>query len=98
MLLPKLSESLAGRMELLTLWPFSQGEMKGVWEGFIDGLFSKQSVWPSESQLRRDERVGKVHGGYPSVIAGSSSARRKARDFTGLSLRFNWRNNDPQRD
>jgi hypothetical protein len=25
-LLPKLSESLAGRMEVLTLWPFSQGE------------------------------------------------------------------------
>lgn len=25
MLLPKLSESLPGRMEILTLWPFSQG-------------------------------------------------------------------------
>ena len=30
MLLPKLSESLAGRMEALTLWPFSQGEIRGV--------------------------------------------------------------------
>ena len=30
LLLPKLSESLAGRMEVLTLWPFSQGEMNGV--------------------------------------------------------------------
>jgi predicted AAA+ superfamily ATPase len=29
LLLPKLSESLAGRMEVLTLWPFSQGEMEG---------------------------------------------------------------------
>jgi len=30
MLLPKISESLAGRMEVLTLWPFSQGEMRGT--------------------------------------------------------------------
>jgi len=36
MLLPKLAESLAGRMEVLTLWPFSQGEMAGVREGFVD--------------------------------------------------------------
>jgi predicted AAA+ superfamily ATPase len=27
MLLPKLSESSAGRLEVVTLWPFSQGEM-----------------------------------------------------------------------
>src|SRR5271157_2691208 len=47
MLLPKLSESLAGRMEALTLWPFSQGEIRGVREGFVDALFSKQPVWSS---------------------------------------------------
>ena len=45
LLLPKLSESLAGRMEVLTLWPFSQGEMNGVREGFLDALFSKKPVW-----------------------------------------------------
>src|SRR5271166_319462 len=28
LLLPKLSESLAGRMEVLTLWPFSQGDKR----------------------------------------------------------------------
>src|SRR6266566_5740494 len=36
MLLPKLSESLAGRIEVLTLWPFSQGEIRGVRENFVD--------------------------------------------------------------
>jgi uncharacterized protein len=40
MLLPKLSQSLAGRMEVLTLGPFSKGEMNGVPENFIDTLFS----------------------------------------------------------
>jgi predicted AAA+ superfamily ATPase len=33
--------------DMLTLWPFSQGEMKSVREGFIDALFSKQPVWSS---------------------------------------------------
>jgi len=40
LLLPKLSESLAGRMEILSLWPFSQGELEGVQEHFIDGLYA----------------------------------------------------------
>src|ERR1700730_8951253 len=62
LLLPKLSESLAGRMEVLTLWPFSQGEMHSVREGFLDALFSKQPIWSSEksSKVRRDELLEKV--------------------------------------
>jgi hypothetical protein len=81
MLLPKLSESLAGRMEVLTLWPFSQGEMNRISEGFIDALFSRQPVWSSgkSNGVGRDDLVEKVlTGGYPLVIARNSSARRKA--------------------
>jgi predicted AAA+ superfamily ATPase len=81
MLLPKLSESLAGRMEILTLWPFSQGEMNSVSEGFIDALFSKQPVWSSgkSSGVGRDELLGKVLvGGYPLVVARNVGARRTA--------------------
>ena len=37
--LPRISESLAGRMEVLTLWPFSQGELLRHRDGFIDGVF-----------------------------------------------------------
>jgi predicted AAA+ superfamily ATPase len=40
MLLPRLSESLAGRIEVITLWPFSQGEIEGTVESFIDKIFS----------------------------------------------------------
>lgn len=79
MLLPKLSESLAGRMEILTLWPFSQGEIAGVREDFVDQLFSRQIVWPTRKNVRRDELFEKVlAGGYPQVIARNSAARRKA--------------------
>ncbi len=81
LLLPKLSESLAGRMELLTLWPFSQGEINGVKEGFVDALFSKQPAWTSgkTKSLQRDELFEKVlAGGYPLAIARNAGARRKA--------------------
>lgn len=81
LVLPKLSESLAGRMELLTLWPFSQGEMNGIKEGFVDALFSRQPGWSSgkSGSPRREELVEKVlAGGYPPVIARNAGARRKA--------------------
>jgi len=81
MLLPKLSESLAGRLELLTLWPFSQGEINGVKEGFLDALFSKQPAWSAgkTKNLQRDELFEKVlTGGYPPAVARHTGARRKA--------------------
>lgn len=81
LLLPKLSESLAGRMEVLTLWPFSQGELHGVEENFIDTLFSRKSVvWsgklPAVSWGDLLEII--VAGGYPSAVARQNAARRDA--------------------
>ncbi|MFP5228077.1 MAG: ATP-binding protein [Acidobacteriota bacterium] len=81
MLLPKLSESLAGRMEVLTLWPFSQGEMHGIREKFIDTLFSKSPLtWSDKSRaVSWDELLEMiVTGGYPPAVARHSAARRDA--------------------
>ena len=81
MLLPKLSESLAGRMEVLTLWPFSQGEMHGVRESFSDTLFSRQPVgWSGKSAaIGREELLETVlAGGYPLAVARQSTVRRDA--------------------
>ena len=39
MTLPRLSESLAGRMEVIPLFPFSAGELAGGREGFLPRLF-----------------------------------------------------------
>ena len=38
--LPRVSESLAGRMEVHTLFPLSQGELSNKKETFIDWIFS----------------------------------------------------------
>jgi uncharacterized protein len=81
MLLPKLSESLAGRMEVLTLWPFSQGEIEGVSEGFIDALFAPKPAWSERKadNPHRNELWGRVlKGGYPPTIARNAESRRKA--------------------
>ena len=55
LLLPRLSESLAGRMEIFTLWPLSQGEFAGVREMFIDMLFSEKL--PSSEPISADTKT-----------------------------------------
>lgn len=76
LVLPKVAESLAGRMEVLTLWPFSQGEAEGRAEGFVDACFASDfrpgnppgADWPSLS-----ERIAR--GGYPEVQSRTSERR-----------------------
>lgn len=72
--MPKLSESLAGRVEVLDLWTFSQGELAGVRETFLDTLITQ----PECLALRRCEEISRdvlfarlVRGGYPEVIDAS---------------------------
>jgi hypothetical protein len=80
LLLPKLSESLAGRMEVLTLWPFSQGELKGVSEGLVDALFAKEPAWARKAAagLQRGELFGRaLAGGYPMALSRPAPARRR---------------------
>ncbi len=81
MLLPKLSKSLAGRMEVLTLWPFSQGELRGVRDNFVEILFQRNHANWSGKQPRIS--WGKlleiiVTGGYPPAVARHNPARREA--------------------
>lgn len=76
MLLPRLSDSLAGRIELLSLWPLSQGELTGKREGFIDALFSeaKSLSVTVEPDIPLMERL--LIGGYPEVVKRSTPYRR----------------------
>lgn len=77
-LLPTVSESLAGRMEILTLWPLSQGEIQGVREGFVDALFAKEPPAPSIPPLDRDDLFRRVlGGGFPELVGTMSAERRR---------------------
>ena len=46
--LPKIADSLAGRMEVQVLWPFSQGELDGRPEGFVDACFGAPEALSTE--------------------------------------------------
>jgi predicted AAA+ superfamily ATPase len=81
LLLPKISESLAGRIEILTLWPFSQGEMAGRRDGLIDALYSPQfrPTAARAATTQRDELLYKaLVGGYPTAVERPSATRREA--------------------
>lgn len=79
LLVPDLSESLAGRMEILSLWPFSQGELAGLKESFVDDLFA--DTLPFKNMQREDPHVirGKIiKGGYPEAVSRAKEDRRQA--------------------
>jgi len=79
LVLPKVSESLAGRMEVLTLWPFSQGEIEASEEGFVDACFAsefKARKVASEGWPTLAERIAR--GGFPEAVARAAGARRRA--------------------
>ncbi len=78
LLLPRVSESLVGRMEILTLWPFSQGEHEGFAEQFVDTLFTEPlSVCAAAGLDRADLTRRVLSGGYPEAVA-RNAARREA--------------------
>lgn len=79
LLLPQLAETLVGRMEVLTLWPFSQGELAGRRERLIDALFAGEAPAPSgPATALADVWVRLRAGGYPEALARPSAERRDA--------------------
>jgi hypothetical protein len=79
LLLPKISESLAGRLEIFTLWPFSQGELSRHTEGFIDTMFGASLPQSVRSQQDRTGIVNRVlTGGYPEVVGRIDIRRQRA--------------------
>ncbi len=75
--LPTVADSLAGRMEVHTLWPLSQGEIRGRKERFIDVIFSKSKLSNINSNLTFYELAEMMSfGGFPEVIQRSSAKRR----------------------
>ncbi|MBI4401527.1 MAG: ATP-binding protein [Nitrospirae bacterium] len=78
-LLPLLSESLAGRMETLALWPLSQGEIEERREGFVDAVFARTLPSMADGLPSRSEIVRRiVRGGYPEVLSRTAESRRSA--------------------
>ncbi len=78
LLLPRVSESLAGRMEILTLWPLSQGEIDGRTEGFVDRLFSVDPLPSAQGGEPAGDLMERIlRGGYPEPMGRPVGPRRE---------------------
>jgi hypothetical protein len=76
-LLPRLSESLAGRIEILPLWPLSQDEIGGRPAHFADRLLSRVSWRAREHSLQRADLCRRiVAGGFPEALERKTADRR----------------------
>jgi len=75
LLIPKLGDSLAGRMEILELFPLSAGEIEDRQENCIEWLFSNE-VPKAVIPITKDALYQKIlTGGYPSVQGLNSEDR-----------------------
>ncbi|MGH3544977.1 MAG: ATP-binding protein [Mycobacteriales bacterium] len=80
---PAVAETLAGRVDIVTLWPLSQGELRDSTEGadnFVDRAFAAPAdlIRHSGPALRRADYFDAVcTGGYPAVQRLSGRNRRR---------------------
>jgi hypothetical protein len=80
LLLPGLADTLAGRMEVLTLWPLSSAELQGQVglnraEALFDGATELVEPQPCDRAILADTLL---KGGFPEVVARSTHRRRAA--------------------
>jgi predicted AAA+ superfamily ATPase len=76
--LPQVADSLAGRMEVVPLWPLSLAEVHGVAPAFLELAFESRLA-ASPGKPRADALVEAVlAGGYPEMHLRASAERRRA--------------------
>ncbi len=81
--LPTVSESLAGRMEIINLLPLSRSEIKNKKPLFLEHAFVGKLIKPSEVLIDHALVQAVLTGGYPEMLARQDAKRRRAwqRDY-----------------
>ena len=78
--LRRLPDALIGRMETVELWPFSQGEIEGTIERFVDTVFADEESRAATSDETRQSYLDRaLRGGFPEAV--SREPARRARYF-----------------
>ncbi|MBI4936655.1 MAG: ATP-binding protein [Nitrosomonadales bacterium] len=80
LLLPGIADSLAGRMEILSLWPLSNAEIAGaptinLADWLFDGPINALGISPCD-RVQLIEKL--LCGGYPEVVSRNTPRRRAA--------------------
>ena len=81
--LPQVSESLAGRMEIVSLLPLSRAEIRGKKPGFLKAAFDGKLGKAAEPMIGDDLVQAVLTGGYPEMLRRGDPKRRQtwARDY-----------------
>ena len=75
---PGMTESLAGRMEIIELWPLSRAETLGSSGDFVDRAFAGLDAVSCRSELTKDDYLDLVClGGFPEPLGRAASRRRQ---------------------
>ena len=75
--MPKIADSLAGRMEVVPMLPLMQAEIEGAEGNFVDFAFGQGEVVPREWELGRPIEERAMIGGFPEPVARTSARRRQ---------------------
>jgi len=75
--MPRVADSLVGRMEMLTLFPLSQGEIEGHRETFVDAVFDDRLPRAPSVPNRTDLVRRVLRGGFPDAYGRATERRRR---------------------
>ena len=81
------ADAFVGRLEVVELWPLTQGEIDGQPDGFVDWVFSHDHSMPVSGELTRYDYAERIdRGGFPEAIhrTGKRRSRWFARYLTTL--------------
>jgi uncharacterized protein len=83
--LPQVSDSLAGRIEVLELWPLAQSELGKPYD-LLECVIT--GVWPHRITGESEVLEALVRGGFPEALERSEPSRREAwfRSYLGTVL------------
>ncbi len=76
--LPRIADSLAGRMETLQMLPLARAEVEGRTPTFLERLFERRLQNQRKATVGDDLVDAVLLGGFPEAIARESERRRQA--------------------
>jgi predicted AAA+ superfamily ATPase len=85
--LPTVADALPGRVDYLTLWPLTQGEVRGQRESFLARMFDGEVPNIGDAPVGRGEYAEMlVAGGFPEARSRTAPARRRFFDSYVTSI------------
>lgn len=77
MTIPRIADSLAGRMEVIRLLPLSQAELIGQQSSLIDRAFSAKDPLPGQTIVGESLIEAVLSGGYPEALGRTNWSRKQ---------------------